>query len=157
MGTEFLQNNDNIIITQKKYIDGILYKFKRLDLKLITTPLDNYVKLSKYMCLETEPEKSEMKNIPNLQLIASFMCLSVTTRPDITQAVNLLSQFNNYPVKSHWLTAKRTLRYLQITRTLFHRDRSPLTDFVSANWASDVEDRKSFSDYIFKYAIGTIF
>ena len=119
MGTEFLQNNDNIIITQKKYIDGILYKFKRLDLKLITTPLDNYVKLSKYMCLETEPEKSEMKNIPNLQLIASFMCLSVTTRPDITQAVNFLSQFNNYPVKSHWLTAKRVLRYLQITRTVF--------------------------------------
>ena len=44
---EFMQNKDNIVITQKKYIDDILYKFKMQNLKVVTTPFDNNVKLTK--------------------------------------------------------------------------------------------------------------
>ena len=70
LGIEFMQNKDNIVITQKKYIDGIHYKFKMLDLKLISTPLDNYVKRSKDICSETEQEKSEIKK----HSLSSIIC-----------------------------------------------------------------------------------
>ena len=54
---EFMQNKDNIVITQKKYIEDILRKFKMQDLKAVTTPLDNTIKFTKNMCPETEQVK----------------------------------------------------------------------------------------------------
>ena len=47
-----MQNKDNIVITQKKYIDDILYKFKMQDSKEVTTPLDNNVNLLKICILK---------------------------------------------------------------------------------------------------------
>ena len=38
----------------------------------------------------------------------------------------------------------------------FHRDPSPLNGFFDADWASDVNGRKSFTGYILKYASGAI-
>lgn len=46
------------------------------------------------------------------ELLGFLMYLSVCTRPDITFAVNQLSQFNNCYNDSHWMAAKRILRYL---------------------------------------------
>ena len=94
LNIEFIQNKDNII-PQKKYIDDILYKFKMQDSKVITTLLNNNVKLTKDACPETEQGKSEMINIPYHQLTGSLMYLSVATRPCIRNTVNFLSQFNN--------------------------------------------------------------
>lgn len=38
-----------------------------------------------------------------------------TTRPDIAYAVSILSQFMAKPHESHWIAAKRVLRYLKGT------------------------------------------
>lgn len=47
-----MQNKDRIAI--KKYIEDILYKCIMQDLKPVSTPLDNDLKLTKDMCLKTE-------------------------------------------------------------------------------------------------------
>ena len=112
LNIEFIQNKDNII-PQKKYIDDILYKFKMQDSKVITTLLNNNVKLTKDACPETEQGKSEMINIPYHQLTGSLMYLSVATRPGIRNTVNFLSQFNN-----NFKNFKISQKY-QITRTMF--------------------------------------
>ena len=62
--------------------------------------------------------------------------LSLFTRPDITYAVNFLSQFNNNPGYQHWITAKRVLRYLKGTTNYgikYKRTEKPLICCVNAD------------------------
>lgn len=53
---------------------------------------------------------------PYQQLLGSLMYLSVLTRPDISYAVNYLSQFDKCHIETHLKHAKRILRYLKGTR-----------------------------------------
>jgi len=46
------------------------------------------------------------------------MYLAIATRPDITLAVQKLSQFMNYYRSIHWNTAKRVVWYLKGRRNL---------------------------------------
>lgn len=59
--------------------------------------------------------KGTTEQLPYQSLIGALMYLSISTRPDITHAVNYLSQFNtNYDIQ-HWNAVKRMLRYLKGT------------------------------------------
>ena len=60
-------------IPQSAYIDKILCWFNLQDAKSSTTPLDPNTKLSKDQSLTTEPEKEDMKKIPDRQAIGSVM------------------------------------------------------------------------------------
>jgi hypothetical protein len=51
------------------------------------------------------------------RVLGSLQYLSLT-RPDISVAVNKLSQFMHKPITTHWTTVKRLFRYLQ--QTIFH-------------------------------------
>ena len=74
------------------------------------------------------------------------------TRPDISFAVNRLSQFMHKPTTNHWTSTKRLLRYLK--QTIFHgiqihKVRLPiLRTYSDADWAGNVDDRTSTSAYI---------
>ncbi|XP_072077717.1 uncharacterized mitochondrial protein AtMg00810-like [Arachis hypogaea] len=77
-----------------------------------------------------------------------YLCI---TRPDISFAVSKISQFMQCPLLAHWKVVKRLLRYLQGTKEhgiLIH----PSTDyrlygFADADWAADLEDRRSVTGY----------
>ena len=56
-----------------------------------------------------------MSHFPYQKLIGTLMHLAVTTRLDITYAVNFLSQFNSNYDNEHWEAAKRVLRHLKGT------------------------------------------
>jgi len=56
-----------------------------------------------------------MKNIPYYEALGSLMWLQVTTRPDLSFAVNILSRFAHNPEKPHWNTLKHTLAYIKAT------------------------------------------
>lgn len=48
------------------------------------------------------------------QLVGSLQYIAFT-RPDVAYAVNRLLQYMHQPTDTHWLAAKRVLRYLAVT------------------------------------------
>ncbi|KAK0578715.1 hypothetical protein LWI29_014981 [Acer saccharum] len=84
-------------------------------------------------------------------VVGSLQYLSLT-RPDISFAVNRLSQFMHQPSSDHWELVKRVLRYLGGTLNdgiLIHRD-SPISlhTFSDADWAGNKDDYSSTGAYI---------
>ena len=73
------------------------------------------------------------------------------TRPDIAFAVNKVCQFMHSPTKDHLQAVKRILRYLKCTihhGLLLQRSSSfALHAFSNADWASNIDDRRSHSGY----------
>lgn len=84
------------------------------------------------------------------ELIGSPVYLTIT-RPNITYAVHIVSQFASAPRTSHWFTILSILRYLQ--GTLYHglllssTSNLTLRALSNADWAGDPSDRKSTIDY----------
>ena len=79
------------------------------------------------------------------------MYLSVCTRPDITHAVNYLSQFNNCYQEQHWRAAKRVLRYLKCTRNcelVYFKTGKGIITYVDADWTGDTADSRSYSGQV---------
>ncbi|PHT77869.1 hypothetical protein T459_15921 [Capsicum annuum] len=82
-----------------------------------------------------------------------FYCtISWALRPDITYLVNKPTQFNNSPSVVHWKAVKRILRYLkEISQNGIHISPYQSTDlyaYADADWAGDINDRRSISGYI---------
>lgn len=122
-----------------------------IDSKTCKTPIEPGIKLSKYDGLQSDIEKNEMDNVPYKQLIGSLMYVALATRPDILYAVTKLSQFSSNPGKTHWLQAKRVLRYLAATKNInlmYSRGTNEIEIFSDADWASDIDDRHSYSGMI---------
>lgn len=145
LGMTIERSNGKLKIHHKQYILNLLTKFGMLDSKPIGTPLMPNLKLEKPNVVD--------QILPYQELIGSLMYLSVTCRPDIAYCASYLSQFNSAHDKTHWVAAKRVLRYLKGTMDYgleYHKTKEPLKCFVDADWGNDVNDRKSFSGFIFK-------
>ena len=101
-----------------------------------------------------------MMGIPYLAAIGSLMYASMGTRPDITFAVQHLSQFSSNPGMAHWTAAQRVIRYLNTTKvaklTLGGRQPIILRGWTDADWAANTDDRKSISGYAFTLGSGAI-
>lgn len=95
---EFNRKNQNTtVLTQTKYIGDILVRFRMENLKPVTTPMDPGVTLSRNMYPTSEEENEKMSKIPHQSLIGSLLYLPISTRPNISFGVGVLSQYNtNY-------------------------------------------------------------
>lgn len=127
----------------------ILEKFGMENAKAVTTPVDSSTKLLK------ATEKCEMTDPVLYQsAVGSLLYLSSWTRPDLTYAVSNASKFCNNPTKQYWTAVKRILRYLKGTQNhglLYTKnDHKNCVGYSDADWAGDVNDRKSTSGYLFK-------
>ncbi len=142
------QKTGSIWIGQASYIRKLLQKFEMSDCKPVKSPANPGVKLTSsgdgdYVCDE------KIFRV----LIGSLLFLSTRTRPDIAYAVGCAARFCSNPTREHWTAAKRILRYLKGTVNLgllYSPTGSP--DFVGycdADWAGDMQDRKSTSGYLF--------
>lgn len=146
------KSNCVITLDQEKYIDELLNKFNIVDCKVVDTPIETKLSVT----------KSEVcsKTLPYQELIGSIMYLAVLTRPDIVFSVNYLSQFNNCFNEEHWAYAKRVLRYLKKTKKLCliftASGNSELQAYVDADWASNPIDRKSYTGYFFMLSGGAV-
>ena len=136
-------------IGQPMYTQTILQKFGMENAKTVSTPVDSSTKLLK------ATEKCEMTDPVLYQsAVGSLLYLSSWTRPDITYAVSNVSRFCKNPTKQHWTAVKRILRYLKGTPNhgLLYTKNDPknCVGYSDADWAGDVNDRKSTSGYLFK-------
>jgi len=138
---EFGRSGENITLCQR-YIKNILDRFNMSECKPVSTPMEVEAKLTK----SESREEEDVKRLPYRELIGSLMYLAVGTRPDIMFAVSYLSQFNDCFDKTHWIAAKRVLRYIKKTinyRLEFKYLKIPLIGYSDADWDGCVVDRRS--------------
>jgi hypothetical protein len=112
-------NNHYIYLSQTALIDRVLVQFQMTNANPVTMPMEAGISLSKFPAIPlTAQEELDLKAIPYRRLIGRLMYLAVGTCPDISLTVTKLSQFLDCYNFSHWLAAKRVLRYLAGTRQL---------------------------------------
>lgn len=151
LGVNVKQNSDSteIWIGQPSYTQTVLKKFGLENCKPAATPVAQGTKLLK------ASEDSELFDATLYKsAVGMLLYLSGWTRPDIMFAVSNVARFCCKPTKEHWVAVKRILRYLKGTPNygLMYCNKDgdrPLTGFSDADWAGDVNDRKSTSGYLF--------
>lgn len=88
------------------------------------------------------------------------MYVMLGSRPDLAFALGYLSRYQDAASDIHWTYLKRVLRYLRGTidyELTYKRRKEPvLSAFVDADWANDVDERKSTSGYLIQAFGNTI-
>ena len=149
LGVQVKMTSEGIWIGQSGYTKRVLDKFEMAETKPVFTPVDVSQNLN------SESTDSVDKSFYQ-SAVGSLLYLLNWTRPDITFAVNNVARFTCNPTKEHWTAVKRVLRYLKgtidygITYTRDSKDN--LVGYCDADWAGDVNDRKSTSGYVFTLA-----
>jgi hypothetical protein len=127
-------------------------------------PIPIGVKLPADQCPKTQEEEEDMSHVLYANVVGSLTYAMVYTRLDIAHAVGVLSRYMSKPGKQHWTTVKRVFRYLCGTTNygLCYQGRPRLDrvvdihGFVDANWARDLDRRRSTSGYVFNLFGGAI-
>jgi len=155
LGIEIEYGNDGSIkIHQNQYIEQLLTRHGMQDCSPVSTPMDTSVKLTVTKDDEALADPKEYASI-----VGGLMFAACVSRPDIMCAVGNLSQFLNGPSSKHLLAAKRVLRYLRGKSSLGITYRPPplrLTGYSDADWAGDVNTRRSTTGYVVMLNNGAI-
>ncbi|KAH9677665.1 retrovirus-related pol polyprotein from transposon RE1 [Citrus sinensis] len=148
LGIEVLYDADCMYLSQRKYIRDLLSKVEMTECKGIDTPMSTGSKLQKIVQGELG---YYLEDPTHYRSIVGGMQYLILTRPEIAFAVNKLSQYVAAPTLQHLMACKRVLRYLKATQDYglkFFREGSlTLTSFTDADWACDLDDRKSVGAY----------
>ncbi|KAK1410847.1 hypothetical protein QVD17_37388 [Tagetes erecta] len=89
------KKDGSITPSQEKYIGKVLERFKMNDEKMKprNTPLGSHFKLSKEQSPKSEDERAEMAKVSYASAVGSLLYAMVCTRPDIANAVGVVSRF----------------------------------------------------------------
>ena len=123
--------------------------------KAVSTPLAAHFRLSDNDSPKSENEIEYMAKVPYSSAVGSLMYAMICTRPDLAQAVSVVSRYMHNPGKAHWNVVKWIPRYLKGTSDLgLLFDRSKLefvgvTGFVDSDFGGDLDRRRSLSGYLF--------
>ena len=124
----------------------MLKKIKLENCKLVSTSMITGCKLSK----DDESKKVDLKIYRSM--IGSLFYV-IASRPDVIQAVGRVGRFQADPKESHLQAVKRIFRYLKGTTDLglwYPKGHElNLIAYTDADWAGDIDDRKSTSGVAF--------
>ena len=153
--------NHHIYLSQTALIDKILSSFNMVDCNPVSTPMESGLVLSRHSDITLTPEEElELQDIPYRRLVGLLMYLAIATRPDISLAIQKLSQFMTHYRMVHWNAAKRVIRYLKGTRKLQLRlggtVPAKLIGFSNASYACCPDSGKSVGAYCFSLGDGMI-
>ena len=153
-------SNNRTILHQSDYATKLLEKFKMINCNAKSTPSDVNVKLSKSIQTQEVNSSSDPLFSRYREIIGGVMYLVVSTRPDMAQALNALARFCENPTKEHLTAAKHLLAYLKGTvqyGLCFDASQSEsLLGYADADFAGDLDGRKSTSGYIFTMCGGPV-
>ena len=148
-----------LCLTQKQYLKKVLQQFGiNKDAKSVSTPLPPHLKLSNQLSPKTDAEREYMAKVPYANAVGSLMYAMVCTRPDISQAVGVVSRYMHDPGKDHWHAVKCILRYIQDTvdiGLIFEQDKScdqSVVGYCDSDYAGDSDKRRSTTGYLFTVA-----
>lgn len=157
IGIQISVSNETIDLSQQKYIEQILKRFDMLNCKPAKSPGNPNEKLSVSMVNE---ENDLTGKVPFQELVGSLLYVAQITRPDIAFCVNNVSRFNARHSKEHWEAAMHILKYLKGTAEYVLRfnknEERDIYAFSYADYASEIDKRRSCSGFIVKLAGGAI-
>ncbi|TYH50901.1 hypothetical protein ES332_D10G236100v1 [Gossypium tomentosum] len=91
-----------LCLNQKQYLKKVLQCFGvNENTKHVSTPLASHLKLNAQLSPKTEEEREYMEKVPYANAVRSLMYAMVCTRPDISQAVGVVSRYMHDPGKGH--------------------------------------------------------
>ena len=142
LGLHLKQRKDGIFIFQEKYAKNLVKRFV-LDSKMHASTLMSFLaKLSS--------DLAGVKVNPTLyrSIIGSLLYLTAS-RLDISFSVGVCAHFQAASKESHMTAVKRIIRYVNGTSDYgiwYSKDLNDcLADYLDADWAGCVDDRKSTS------------
>ena len=144
LGIEVTPSPEGYYLSQRKYIQDLLDRACLTDHRSVDTPMELHLRLR---ATDGVPLEDPTRYC---HLVGSLIYLGIT-RPDISYAVHILSQFMSAPTSIHYGHLLRVLRYLRgtIDRRLFFSSSSSLQlhAYSDATWGTDPSDFKSISAY----------
>jgi hypothetical protein len=90
-------------------------RFGMSNVKPISIPLASHFNLSSSLCRSTDDENDNMSCVPYANVVGSLMYVMVSTGPNISHVVGVVSRYMENPRKEHWGIVKWVLRYLKDT------------------------------------------
>lgn len=133
-------------LSQTRYVKSILEYFNMANGHPVSTPVNANKKLVKLAEAETDVHKYQ-------SALGALMYAMLAMHPDLAFAVEMLSKHSVTPGFAHLTALKRVYRYLCGTmdaHLIFRGNKqSNLLGYVDADWATDVNDRRSITGYTF--------
>jgi Reverse transcriptase (RNA-dependent DNA polymerase) len=149
LGMKIIRNRAQrkLWVGQSHYVLEILERAGLKDCRPRKTPLDANLTLSKDA---GEPAPDSLDEYQ--ELVGCLLYLTGCTRPDIAQSVGVLSRFMSAPTNVHMSSVKQVIRYLAGTVHLgleFSEGKNEIVGYCDADYAGDIDKRKSTSGYVF--------
>ena len=145
LGLKAIRTPNGLHLMQRKYITDLLNKVDMLHAKPVSTPLPSSPKL-------TLNSSTTLSDPHEYRMIVGSLQYLALTRPDISYAINKLSQYMHRPTTDHWQAVKRVLRYLSGTLThgiFLQKQKNPMLHaFSDADWAGYSNEYVSTNAYI---------
>ncbi|KAG8501645.1 hypothetical protein CXB51_004727 [Gossypium anomalum] len=154
LGMEILRDRktSKLYLSQKGYIEKLLCRFNMRSAKPVSTPLAAHFRLSSALSPQSDDEIKYMSHVPYSSAVGSLMYAMVCSRPDLSYAVSAVSRYIANPGKEHWKAVQWILRYLRGTTDVclqFGRTEDGVIGYVDADFAGDLDRRRSLTGYVF--------
>ncbi|KAG7557929.1 Integrase catalytic core [Arabidopsis suecica] len=144
LGIEVARNSTGFYLCQRKYTLDILTTTGVLGAKPVAFPMVQNHKLA------LAKGKPLIDPTRYRRLIGKLIYLGVT-RPELSYAIHILSQFMSQPKEEHWTAALRVLCYLKNTpgQGIFLQAKTPLvlTAWCDSDWSSCPATRRSLTGW----------
>ena len=144
-----------IELSQQRYVEDILERFGKTDVRPISTPALANEHLNKLESPEVDVKSYQ-------RALGALMYPMLCTRPDLAYAIGALGRHAATPGEDHQRALDRVFRYLKWTKDwslVYQRGSASghiLAGYADADWANDLSDRSSTSGYVFKLSGGAI-
>jgi hypothetical protein len=161
IAVEWDRPNHTVMLSQTALIDRIIAQFGQLDASPLSMPIAPGLKLRRVdLATLSETDRHTLSKLPYRSLVSSLLYLAVSSRPDISYAVQQLSQYLDCFTFAHWNATIRVVRYLKGTRSLrLHLGGShdlTLTGYTDSDWANCLDTRRSVGGYAFSLGSGIV-
>ena len=140
LGLQIHQQDLGIFLSQSKYSKNLVKKFGLESASSIRTPMSQNVKLTIDL-LGKSVDLSLYRS-----MIGSLLYLT-TSRLDISYSVGVCARYQANIKESHMIAFKRVIKYVKTIANFgvwFNKDTNDvLAGYSDADWAGNVDDRKS--------------
>ena len=143
LGLQVSRIADSLYVKQTKYAHDLLKKHNMLDCKPATSPYFPNKRLSLH-------DGDPLPDPHGYRSMVGALHYLTFTRLDISFAVHQVCQYMSAPTTAHLATAKRVLHFIRGTLNHgieFTPGPLSLSTYTYANWAGDLDDRRSTSGF----------